>query len=300
MQNSLFNAISNISQSFYDSYVEANAKFRARSGIKTIIIRRELGKCCDWCSRLAGIYDYSDAPDDVFARHDNCKCMVTVKSEKTGYVDAWSKKEYDTQREARIARNDEIQNRRNELDEINKIKRIARSEGKAFVDTTEYRLKHKLPGCEVTEAKYYRYNGKNYWVDGIRIIGEHNLEEKHAASVFANKLGGTIQMLPRVLYPTNVNSADMSVNGIKFEIKTPEGPKTGQLGTNIISSNIKRAKYQSNKVVLNITEKFLNKGTTINQVIEDVKRTFYSNQASWLDTVVIIHDDEIINVFEKP
>ena len=108
MKNSLYNAIANISQSFYDKYVEVNARFRARSGVKTVIVRRELGKCCDWCSQLAGIYNYGEAPDDIYRRHDNCRCMVTVRYEKGTYEDVWSKKEYASQREARIARAKEI------------------------------------------------------------------------------------------------------------------------------------------------------------------------------------------------
>lgn len=108
MKNSLYNAIANISQSFYDKYVEVNARFRARSGVKTVIVRRELGKCCNWCSQLAGIYNYGEAPDDIYSRHDNCRCMVTVRYEKGTYEDVWSKKEYASQRNARISKEIEL------------------------------------------------------------------------------------------------------------------------------------------------------------------------------------------------
>lgn len=102
------NTFANVGQSFYDSYVEANVKFRSRAGSKTYIIRRQIGSCCKWCASLAGIYESSDAPDDIYRRHQNCKCLVTFKNEK-GYTDVWSKKEFEAQKEARIQKIKEIE-----------------------------------------------------------------------------------------------------------------------------------------------------------------------------------------------
>lgn len=96
-------SLETFSQNIFDEYIEANVAFRTRSGKKTVIIRRELGRCCDWCRSLAGIYDYDNAPREVYMRHDNCRCLVTFKNEN-GYTDAWSKVEYSSQRDARVAR----------------------------------------------------------------------------------------------------------------------------------------------------------------------------------------------------
>jgi len=103
ISNLLGEPVSNLCHAFYDQYVEANVKFRSRAGMKEVIIRRQLGKCCKWCADLAGIYEYGDHPDDIFRRHDNCKCMVTYKDED-GYTDVWTKKNFDAQREARKTR----------------------------------------------------------------------------------------------------------------------------------------------------------------------------------------------------
>ena len=45
---------------------------------------------------------------DIYARRKNCTCIVMTKTERGTYQDAWSRKEYDTEREARIAREQEI------------------------------------------------------------------------------------------------------------------------------------------------------------------------------------------------
>lgn len=104
----LDSGVRNISQSFYDQYVEVNAKFRAKAGLKVTIVRESLGECCSWCSDLAGTYSYENAPDDIYARHRDCNCVVSTKTEKGTWQDAWSKKEYKTFRENRIAREQEI------------------------------------------------------------------------------------------------------------------------------------------------------------------------------------------------
>ncbi|MBE6016709.1 MAG: hypothetical protein E7233_03730 [Lachnospiraceae bacterium] len=103
ISNLLGEPVSNLCHAFYDQYVEANVKFRSRAGMKEVIIRRQLGKCCEWCADLAGIYTPENAPDDIYRRHDNCKCMVTYRDED-GYQDVWSKKEFESQKEARWSR----------------------------------------------------------------------------------------------------------------------------------------------------------------------------------------------------
>lgn len=68
----------NITHSMADDYMKANAEFRSKAGIDTYIERRDDGKCCPWCSKLAGRYRYPEqVPRDVFRRHDNCGCLVS-------------------------------------------------------------------------------------------------------------------------------------------------------------------------------------------------------------------------------
>lgn len=101
-------AIENLSQYFFDSFEHGNAEFRSSAGLPMIVIREELGDCCSWCADLAGTYDYADAPPEVWQRHAHCRCMVITRTERGTYQDAWSRKEYQSQREAGIAREQEI------------------------------------------------------------------------------------------------------------------------------------------------------------------------------------------------
>lgn len=80
----------NISQSTVDKYIEENVKFRSEAGLKAKIIRSTNGKCCNWCTSLAGVYKYP-VPEEVYQRHDNCNCKVTYVTEK-GAKDVHTKK----------------------------------------------------------------------------------------------------------------------------------------------------------------------------------------------------------------
>ena len=100
-------ALGNILIGAYDNFVQENVEIRAKAGLTESITREALGGCCEWCLKLVGTYPYGEAPKEVYQKHDNCTCMVTAKTDK-GHTDVWSKKQYQSQREARKARVNEI------------------------------------------------------------------------------------------------------------------------------------------------------------------------------------------------
>lgn len=68
--------VKNFSVNVVDETIKANVNFQGRTGLKPKIIRKAERKCCDWCSQLAGEYDYPDVPDEVYQRHERCRCTV--------------------------------------------------------------------------------------------------------------------------------------------------------------------------------------------------------------------------------
>lgn len=72
----LLTAIENYCLNIVDETIKANADFQYQAGLRPKIIRKAERKCCEWCSRLAGEYDYPDVPDDIYRRHERCRCTV--------------------------------------------------------------------------------------------------------------------------------------------------------------------------------------------------------------------------------
>lgn len=83
----------NFSQSVVDDSVQVNAKFQNDAGLKPKLVRTTTSKCCEWCDNLVGSYEYSDAPEDIFRRHDNCNCVVNFIPAGGGKKqNVWSKR----------------------------------------------------------------------------------------------------------------------------------------------------------------------------------------------------------------
>ena len=107
-ENLLDSGIQNVVQFFFDNFLESNAEVRSKAGLKMTVTRTSIGKCCDWCQAMVGTYDYDKRPANIYQRHENCTCIVTTKTARGTIQDAWSRKEFQTEREARIARTEEI------------------------------------------------------------------------------------------------------------------------------------------------------------------------------------------------
>ena len=78
--------IENASMAIVDNAVQENFRFQTAIGRSPKIVRTAESKCCEWCENLAGEYDYADVKrtgDDVYRRHENCRCTVEyIDSEK--------------------------------------------------------------------------------------------------------------------------------------------------------------------------------------------------------------------------
>lgn len=66
----------NFTQSIVDDSVITNADFHKKAGLSPKIVRTSDGKCCEWCDKLVGTYDYPVDNKAVYQRHDNCNCIT--------------------------------------------------------------------------------------------------------------------------------------------------------------------------------------------------------------------------------
>ena len=83
-----------VSMSFHEDFVREQASFRSRAGLKCWITRVTDGKCCPWCSDIAGRYEYGEEPEKIYQRHDNCGCSVTFENGRQRQ-DVWSKRTWE-------------------------------------------------------------------------------------------------------------------------------------------------------------------------------------------------------------
>lgn len=127
--------IKTFARSVVDDAIKTNAEFQWDSGLTPKIIRKSSGNCCEWCTNIVGKYEYPNVPQDVYRRHNRCKCSVdyvvgkyrkNVHNNNTG-MRRYVKDEFDTyvlSKEARIERSKQMAATEKERKEADRKKRI--------------------------------------------------------------------------------------------------------------------------------------------------------------------------------
>ena len=85
IEKSFVDQIVNFSENVVDESIRENAGLMFRSGIRTVVVRQAEFGGCKWCQAVAGVYDYNEVSDkgnDVWLRHDNCKCTIDFHTER--------------------------------------------------------------------------------------------------------------------------------------------------------------------------------------------------------------------------
>lgn len=295
--------IEQYSQSELDRFVETNAEKALQSGISAVLIRRQMGHCCDWCANIAGVYDYGRGryPEDIFKRHRFCKCIVTVKHEKGGYHEVWSKKTYRTQAEARKERLEAVRKeyaaaaaedrkkwqqrvtaQREHAAAFEKAKRAAREEGKLFFDSTEFytNLPPTDPGKAVDCPYYFTHRGVELKIDGDQAEFHPTVEERMTADWIAERFGYQVTRMPKINKPPELKCGDYLVNGsVLFDLKEPEG------GTkNTIQNQVNGHRGQAEVFVISIAKTPLTK----ERVFADVERIMRDYRKDWIKEIWVI------------
>lgn len=291
--------LENISRGMYDDFVESSCRSMRKSGAKAVIVRKEIGSCCDWCRSLAGTYDYSAGqyPDDIFRRHQNCRCIVTVSNEKGHYTDVWSKREYDSERELIRGRIEDIQHEeaRTAVRERKARKRAkAVSEGKQFFDSTDFwkdadrRAGEDFYTGVKDPGKVFYKDGQRYEIDGWHVKFEPSQQERDIAQVLADQMHARVVLQPKIEYPKGIKMPDYVIGGKSYDLKTIEGA-----GKNTLDSSVKRKKGQASNFVFDVTKFAVSDDEMFRQASHIIERR------DWIDKVILIRNNEIIRIFER-
>lgn len=72
----------NFSQSIVDDTIKANVEFQGKSGLPAKVTRTPEAKACEWCREVAGEYAYPNVPEDVWRRHERCRCVIDYTPKK--------------------------------------------------------------------------------------------------------------------------------------------------------------------------------------------------------------------------
>lgn len=84
--------VKTFSQSVVDDTLKKNVEFQAKAGLRPRLIRKAESGCCEWCSRMEGTYTCPDFPEDIYRRHERCRCTVEYDPGSGKRQNVWTKK----------------------------------------------------------------------------------------------------------------------------------------------------------------------------------------------------------------
>ena len=268
--------IVHFSQSVVDDTIKANVELHSRSGLHPKITRKVRGGCCKWCMNLAGTYSYpDDVPDDVYRRHDHCRCVVIFdpgegKLVQNVHTKSWENRE-------------EIQDRINfsEGTKLYFCKSIKTDWLKQF-DRNQIR---------VIEKNYFDYDGKRYVVDGKNVVLDHSQRELQVAELIANQFGTQVEIVPRINLPKGISTPDYFIRGYSFDSKRIIGS-----GKNTIDSSIKEKKRQSNNFIFDITAKT---NLSVDEIYRQIDKLYANKYRTWVNMIMLIKENKIIDLLNR-
>lgn len=289
------NSFRNVGQGFYDSYVEANVRFRSKLGMKEVIVRRQLGNCCKWCADLAGIYDANNHPDDIYKRHRNCRCLVTHKTEKQ-YEDVWSGEKFKTQKEARYQRIKDITKEKFINEKYDEIKRKLLAEDIHIYDATDEWNDRATPKkVVIKELNKITIKDVEYEVDGKYVLFDLSPYEKEVLGNMVKNYGGVMELYPRITKPENIKTPDCRFNKVFFDLKTPGLNKPGTTSPNALFNTMFKKKEQSTRFIFDISLTGLNR----EQAIAQARALFFRDKSKFIETAVLYDKGDFFKVFER-
>lgn len=247
--------IINFTQAVVDETIKKNANLHYKSGLNPKIIRKEHGKCCDWCKEIVGTYSYPDVPEDIYKRHRYCRCTVDYYPGDGKKQDVWSKKWKNVNEDDKIKERIEkskkidykplndglIEKYQSKSDEV--YAKLSKTEREALSKYTQggyLDINADLgSGIESNYTKSLNSSINKFTVDS-NIITYRGTSGKYYKGY---KVGDTFE--GRVFYSTSVNKdqakafadditeySDDGSKGVLLEIKVPKGSKALYIGKN--------------------------------------------------------------------
>lgn len=201
--------IETICRSFHDDYIKENAEIRHNAGLKCYIVRTSSGKCCDWCSRIAGRYVYGREPKDVYRRHDNCDCKCIFENGRERQ-DVWSKKKWEVRETPktdfipksltpRQAEQIQAENMKYKGLDISQESDIIKS-GVPYLDAKMRLVEHEIRDCYNTSNPKYS-TGREYQINCQRCVSAYEARRRGFNVTAKPCFGDSSDTLPKMLDP---------------------------------------------------------------------------------------------------
>lgn len=154
--------------------------------------------------------------------------------------------------------------------------------------TKEWTKKNKNGSVE--EKLFYIVNDVKYMVDGIHVVLEPSETEMTVAVSLSEKYGKEVEILPKVNYPSGMQTPDYLINGERFDLKSP----TGQ-GKELFYNMVSKKRKQASSFIFDITDCPLSD----DEITRQIKGIYFSRHTRFIDKIVLMKNSEILKVYAR-
>jgi len=170
-------------------------------------------------------------------------------------------------------------------------KKIEKEQTLDYKDITKEILKNGNKKYKVEEQNFFIDENRNkYIVDGKNVIMKHTDKEKQVANILGEIYGGQVKIIPAVLNPQYIKTPDYIINSKKFDLKEPQGSSK-----NTIYGLFKNKKEQADNFIVDIHKSGLNRLESI----EQSKKIFYSIHRKWINTIILMENNEVFKILKR-
>ena len=176
-------------------------------------------------------------------------------------------------------------------------KQITGNKNKALLYSESYRsvkdewLSNTNPSeAKVSEINFWEQDGKKYYVDGHNVKFEPSRRERELAYLVVSELGSHVQLNPKVENPSGIPVPDYLIDGVRYDAKEIEG-----VGKNNIDTAIKGRKKQAHSFIIDITKTEMD----VSGALERIGRIYRNHNRRWVDNIILVEGDEIIDIFRR-
>ena len=161
-----------------------------------------------------------------------------------------------------------------------------------YIDVTGKWRETAEPNSQVVQdLQEYTVNGVTYKVDGHNVVLDYSSHEKEIAELLEREFGGEIYMVPRVNSPQGISTPDYLFRGVGYDLKT-----LGEsAGGNTLFNRVKKAKWQAQNFIIDVTNTKLDEDT----ILAQVKKVFHREDTKWVDEILIVQNGLRIQVFKR-
>ena len=142
-----------------------------------------------------------------------------------------------------------------------------------YVDiTNQYKEQRQY---QIKKQKYFiSDDGIEYKVDGKYVILKPTQREIEVARLLGERIGGKVNVIPRISKPTGIKTPDYIINSEKFDLKK---------------------KKQANNFIIDLT----NAKIDLKETRRQIESIYISKRFLWIDKLFVIKENEILQVYKR-